>query len=190
MSDFQANSSKDRSGRSQEEDRKDKLLNELSRSLDIVHHDNPIRHTFGGAFEAPVTVTPTAIGDTVGFVGISDSPARSDHRHGTDAPATPAWESLTSFSNGWGNFSGYTTRVIVINNVCYFDGVISAGTIGTGVTALSIPVGRRPTQIQNLIVIASAVFQNYVSIEPNGNLSVQNGSNTWVSLASIQYPLF
>jgi hypothetical protein len=112
MSDFQPNNPKDFSGRSQEEDRKDKLINELSRSLDVVHHDNPIRHTFGLTFEAPVTVTPNSLSDTVGFVGISDTPARSDHRHGTDSPAIPAgslrWTIVGAAESGWIVIDGTT----------------------------------------------------------------------------------
>lgn len=184
MTDFAPNSSKDRSGRSQEEARKDQLLNELSRSLDIVHHDNPIRHTFGQTFEAPVTVTANTPGDTAGFVGTSDTPARSDHRHGTDASA---WENLTAFSNSWGNFSGYVARLMVVGGIVYLDGAISAGTLG--VTAITIPVGRRPSQIQNFIAIGNSTVGCYVSVETNGLLKVQNGTNVWVGLSGLTYPL-
>jgi len=71
------------SGRSQDEQRRASLLADLAKSMDVQHHNTSLMHQFGEAFEAPQTVAQLLATDLDGFTGQAESPARSDHRHGT-----------------------------------------------------------------------------------------------------------
>lgn len=105
MTNFDPNSSKDRSGRSQAEKKQASLLSDLAKSLDLQHHNTSLLHQFGGAFEAPTTVS----GGPNGSVGIAESPARSDHVHGgQNAVGTIRMTINGNVEPGWITFNGAT----------------------------------------------------------------------------------
>ena len=94
--------------RAQQERKAQQLLADLSQSLDIQHHDSPLRHQFGVTFEAPVTVADLG---TSPFPGISDIPARSDHVHdGSNIVpvGTIVMTALGSAPSGWFFLEGGT----------------------------------------------------------------------------------
>jgi hypothetical protein len=163
--------------RSQQEQRRDQLLGDLSQGLDVQHHNNALYHQFGGAFEAPTAVASNDPTDFDGFVGLAESPARSDHRHGyTSIP----WTSIGAFINGWGNFGGGNPPVsfCVIQDFIYLRGIASGGTMGLG--AFALPVGARPAYSQNFGTVSNGVF-GFFNVLTSGVVSPIGGSNVWFS---------
>jgi len=140
MSDFDPNQNEreGHSHRTQEERRALALLSDLSKALDVQHHDTSLRHTFGGAFDSPVAVSDMA---SIGSIGMADSPARSDHSHG---PETPVWITPT-FLNSWTDFGGgtRTARYTKIGGVVHIQGTIKSGTMT--LPAFVLDVGYSPS---------------------------------------------
>lgn len=160
---------------------REQLQDELSRGLDYVHHDTPVRHQFGTTFEAPVAVEAINPNDTDGFVGSSDSPARADHRHGWDTGATP-WTNIGAFSNSWVNFAAGTdpARYRKIGDMVFVDGTIKDGSV-RAFTAFTLPVGFRPTGGKNFAV-ATGTGYGRVTISTAGIVQVFTGGNAFVAL--------
>lgn len=179
MSDFRTNPNpRGPTYRSQQEQKKGQLLGDLSQSLDVQHHNNPLYHQFGGAFEAPTAVSSNDGTDFDGFVGLADSPARSDHRHGfTSIP----WTSVGSFLNGWSNFGGGNppASFCVIEDFIYLRGILTGGTIG--LQAFILPVGARPAFAYNFGTVANGTF-GYLNVNTVGSVVPVGGSNVWFSL--------
>lgn len=61
---------------------------EFGDPLDKPHHDHPDRHQFGQTFLLPDDPSESIPGDT-SDPGVSETPARSDHRHGREGDQTP-----------------------------------------------------------------------------------------------------
>jgi hypothetical protein len=120
------------SNRSQREQREIALLGDLAKSLDVQHHDSPLRHTFGAAFEAPTVVSNAAGGP--GFVGFADYPARADHRHGGE---TASWI-FPTLENSWVNYGGgwRAARYTKLGNRVYIEGLVKDGTFNLAVLTL------------------------------------------------------
>lgn len=134
MSDFRTQLPNSRASyRTQNEEKKVQLLGDLAQALDIQHHDTSLRHTFGAAFEAPVEVVATAMSDVNGFIGISDSPARADHRHGISKDAWLSWTPvLTAATTNPTLGSGSTQegRYVQLGSLVAFWGRIAFGSAG------------------------------------------------------------
>jgi len=177
MSDFDANQNvaEGHSHRSQREKQALSLLSDLSKGLDVQHHNTSLLHQFGGAFEAPVAVAENS--SAVGFVGFSDSPARSDHRH---AAETPVWQTPTLL-NSWANFgAGYqTARYTIIGGVVHIQGLIT-GTVGN--VAFVLNSGFRPGSILIFSVEANFVLGR-LDVSSNGNVVPISGNNGYFSIS-------
>lgn len=182
MSDFRATpNERGPTYRSQQEAKKIQLLGELSQALDVQHHDTPERHTFGQAFDAPTAVEEFDPGITTSFVGVSDSPARSDHRHGW--VATP-WTTVGSLLNGWANFGGgwQVARYRKVNDYVEIQGVITGGT--SGAQAFTLPVGFRPPA-HVMIEAGAPGGSGYTHVQSDGLVVPVTPNNTFHGLNCI-----
>lgn len=167
MSTFEPTGPADRSGRSQRERREAQLLSDLSKGLDVQHHNTSVMHEFGSAFDAPQTVLPNITGP--GSVGTAPSPARSDHQHGT-VPATFVYPVL---QNGWQNYGAgwQDVRYYKQNERVYIEGRISGGQANTPI--FNLATGFRPVK--------------HIMADPIQKLKVLSDGN--ISLESVNGPV-
>ena len=133
------------SKRNQDQLRHDQLLADLSKSIDVQHHDVPARHSFGTTFNPPVATSPTVPG-TAGTPGQSDDVARADHTHGF---STGPWQVTTCglISTGTLPTPGAGAldkcKYVQLDKFVYCQYAFSFGTgmtPGTGAYVLSMPV--------------------------------------------------
>lgn len=100
------------------------------------------------------------------------------------------WNNITTFYNSWVNFDGRKAQYKRLGKQVWLRGVIKSGSLAD---ALLIPTGFRPANTsdtgQRLWICASGGgTPALVTIMPsNGILSVQTGSNSWLSLDNITY---
>lgn len=88
--------------------------------------------------------------------------------------------SWTTYSTSWGPAEYYKDHAGVV----HMRGLIKSGTVGA--TAFTLPAGYRPG-VQLLFAIISNEAIARVDVKANGEVVVTNGSNNWVSLASIVF---
>lgn len=98
------------------------------------------------------------------------------------------WTVISSFTNGWTAYSGYSVRYMKIRqDLVMLDGAITPGTIGAA--AFTLPTGYRPSQYQigralqaNSPYMARVDITNTGIVIPYAPTLVGSG---WVSLAGI-----
>lgn len=91
--------------------------------------------------------------------------------------------------NGWVQFGdNYNTPQFtkLSNGVIMLRGTISSGTAVSGTVMFSLPVGFRPDRICRHSSIANGVHA-LVDILPNGDVVIQIGTNTYISLDGLSY---
>lgn len=91
-----------------------------------------------------------------------------------------AWEPATLL-NGWVDHSVPSfgvARYAKALGVVHIRGVVSSGTVGT---VLTLPVGMRPDGVLVKSSVQNGSFVR-INIETTGNVDVEGGLNTWVSI--------
>lgn len=190
MSDFKGSGTGDDSGRSQVERKQSQLLSDLSKGLDMQHHNTSLMHEFGSAFDAPSDVTPATSG--AGSVGQAPSPARSDHQHGPEVPTFV----IPALLNSWANYGGGwpTARYYKMNGRVWLEGLIRLGSTAAAIM-LNIGVGFRPPtnlMFPSLNASGTGIILTRIVVNANGDVNQDMGAialtNTWVMLAGNWIP--
>lgn len=93
-----------------------------------------------------------------------------------------------SFQNSWVNYdtTNAQCQYIKIGDRVYICGFMKNGTIGA--TAFTLPTGYRPSKVHNFPQ-ESAGGNCRVQINPDGTVQPQSGTNTWVTLAGINFDI-
>lgn len=66
------------------------------------------------------------------------------------------WTNISSFTNSYTNFGGFTTRYILLGRLVYVQGAITGGTPNT--VAFTLPSGYQPTQIMTFAAVMNSAF--------------------------------
>jgi hypothetical protein len=91
------------------------------------------------------------------------------------------WTNVTSFTNSWGNYTGFVTRYMMVGRLVVIEGIVSGGTVGAGTPVFTLPSPYLPSQSIHVAQIGNNAFAD-VSISSAGVVAVVVGSSTWTAL--------
>jgi hypothetical protein len=129
--------------------------------------------------------TGVATSTGTGSVVLSNSPTFT----GTasfDVILSPPMTSVI-YQNAWADFGAPWATVAYYKdsmNVVHLRGMMTAGVIAA--TAFTLPAGFRPLANEYFSVASNGAFAS-VFITPAGDVTVQVGSNVWVSLSGVSF---
>lgn len=105
-----------------------------------------------------------------------------------ESPNVIGAASQPAFENSWVNYDTSTFHGARFwkdpTGQVHLEGVIKSGTIPA--TAFTLPVGYRPSNGHLFVVISNGAIGR-VDVAPTGNVVVQAGNNTYVSLDGIHF---
>lgn len=109
----------------------------------------------------------------------------------SSGPGDTGWIDAT-FANGWTHFDVRKVQYRRKDGEVFFRGIMKSGTVGSGVTAISMPAGFRPASRLYAdhhwpVVTNPYVFGAVQANAGTGALEVVSGSNTWIDMSSIRY---
>lgn len=101
--------------------------------------------------------------------------------------AVEAWN-VPTLLNSWVNYGGTEDTAGYYKDSykhVYCKGLVKAGVLGQVI--FTLPVGYRPSAVKYFPVISNNTPQGYLQVTAGGNVFMQGGSNTYVSLDSISF---
>ena len=148
-------------------------------------------------------MSPTIAGTSFGSVAIDHRPSVGTFQP-RQTPSSPpdmgiqhlyypntysGWTEATLL-NGWVNYgsvqstAGYTKSAH--DNVVSLKGTIRSGTTTAHTPLINLPVGSRPKELLNFIVVSDMGFGS-IEIAPDGNVRFRNGSGLMMSMDNISF---
>ncbi len=98
-----------------------------------------------------------------------------------------AWTAV-SFEAGWVNYDATTYATAAYfkdsHGVVHLKGLVKNGSIGGNL--FTLPALYRPALTEHFPMVSNGLF-GYGWVQPNGVVSLQSGSNTWVALNGISF---
>ncbi len=144
------------------------------------------------AFTNQNTTTFTVTGNIQDVVYGRASATNSAGTSGYSSNASltiPAWSTLT-LKNSWidYNSSNWTTAGYTKTSagMIVLKGLVKSGTATAGTVIGTLPAGYRPAE-RLLFQTGSAGAVGRIDIETNGDISIQVGTNTWISLDGLNF---
>jgi hypothetical protein len=100
----------------------------------------------------------------------------------------PAW-SVPTLLNSWVNYGGAYTIAGYYKDamsIVHLRGTVKSGTATPGTAILTLPLGYRPVY-QHIFTISSNDVYGQVQINTSGDVTINVGSNVYLSLDNIHF---
>lgn len=101
----------------------------------------------------------------------------------------PTWTEPSPLLNGWVNFGA------PFNNAGYYKdpqgrvflkGLVKSGSISTTLPIFTLPVGYRPAGSEVIVTISNGAIGR-ITVQADGDVIAENGSNVWFSLDNASF---
>lgn len=102
---------------------------------------------------------------------------------------TPAVDFVApTLQNSWANYSGFDTAGYRIDDrgAVSLKGVIAGGTTTAGTVLFTLPEGYRPSA-RKMLIAENTGADGRVDIRTSGDVTIEQGSNTYLSLENIHF---
>lgn len=104
------------------------------------------------------------------------------------APDATTWVTVSGYANGW---SAYDPSYVPSRFVKYGDGLVTLGGMAkggtSGVAMFTLPAGCRPAKRRAFVTLGNNAYAR-IDVLASGDVTLNMGSNAWVSLEGIVFP--